>query len=256
LGDAARVILREHGTAAAATVLGAVNLWVGNAFYWATVAILIPLYTFFFLWNFNDLVGAVRDHLPAAYRPTVVRIAGTIDRAIADFFRGRVLVCLLVGLLTGIGWWIVGVRYSLFLGALAGALSLVPFIRILALPPAIIFAYLNALERDVNWVWPVVLAASVFFLVDFIESCFVTPYITRRSSGLHPVSTVVALLIGGELAGFLGVLLAIPAASTLKSLAQEYLLPEIRALARGPNPPQPDPAPPAPPGNEQRGADA
>lgn len=260
LDRAVLTLLREHGAASAGAILGTVNSLASNVVYWVSAAVLIPLYTFFFLWNFNTLLRTIRAHLPSAYRDTIVRIAHTADRAMADFFRGRVIVCLLVGLMTAVGWWIVGVKYSLFLGSLAGALSLVPFIRILALPPALIFAYLEADAAGVSWVWPVVLAAAVFFAVDFLESFFVTPYITARSSGLHPLTTVVALLVGAEFAGLLGMLLSIPVASTLKSLAAEYLLPEIRALAADPAPAElpvaaPAPAPLAGPGARKEACD-
>ncbi|RMF74919.1 MAG: AI-2E family transporter, partial [Planctomycetota bacterium] len=69
-------------------------------------------------------------------------------------------------------------------------------------------------------------------VVQAIESFLLTPLIESRSSGLHPVTTVVALLIGGKLAGLLGMLLAIPIASTLKSLGAEWVLPEVRRLAK------------------------
>ena len=218
----------EHGGALVAYVAR----FVSDVFYWLSLTVLLPLYTFVFLLKFNDIVQTVRAHLPARYRPAIVRITTTIDGAIATFFRGRLLVCLLVGVLTGVGWLIVGVPYNLALGALAGALNLVPFLSVLALPPALLLTYLRATQAGENWVLAMSLVLVVYLAVQAVESFLLTPAIEARASGLHPLTTVVALLIGGQLAGLLGMLLAIPVTSTLKSLASEYLLPEIRRLAR------------------------
>lgn len=221
----------EHGLTVGRSVVGYIGRLVSNAFYWLSLTLLLPLYTFFFLLRFNEIVQAVRDHLPSAYRPTVIRIVTTIDGAIATFFRGRLVVCVLVGALIGIGWWIAGVPYNLALGALAGTLNLVPFLSVLALPPALLLTYLDTTAAGGNWVFAVTLVTGVYLAVQAIESFLLTPLIEARASGLHPVTTVIALLIGGQLAGLLGMLLAIPITSTLKSLAAEYALPEIRRLA-------------------------
>jgi predicted PurR-regulated permease PerM len=227
--DAIASFVSRHGATAAQTILTWIGQLLSNVTYLATVTVLIPFYAFFFLLHFNQIVQTVRDHLPSAYRPTVVRVVSTIDRAVADFFRGRLVVCLIVGVLNAAGWWLVGVPYSLPLGALAGALNLVPYVGILALPPALLVAYIE--HQQQGWVLAVVLTMSVFMLVQALESFVLSPYITSKYSGLHTVTTVVALLIGAEVAGLLGVLLSIPIASTLKWLAAEYVLPEIRRLA-------------------------
>jgi predicted PurR-regulated permease PerM len=223
--------IKEHGTALARAVFDFGGNLLSNVMYWLTLTVLVPMYTFFFLWRFNDVVRAARDHLPGAYRPTIVHVVTTIDRAIATFFRGRLVVSLVVGVLTGILWLIIGVPLAPLLGAAAGVLNLVPFLSVLALPPALLLTYLDAAEAGANWVQPVVLVMAAYMFVQALESFVLTPYVESKSSGMHPVTTVVALLIGGELAGLLGMLLSIPIASTLKSLGAEYLLPEIRRLA-------------------------
>jgi predicted PurR-regulated permease PerM len=212
-----------------------------NVFYWGSVVVLLPMYTFFFLLNFDAIVRAVRDHLPERYRDTILRIVSTIDRSISNFFRGRLIVCVLVGTCMAIGWTIVGVRYSLPLGAMAGILNLIPFMSILALPPVLILTYAEAVRGGESWIWPVLLAMAVYVGAQALESFVLSPIVESRTSGLHPVTTVVVLLIGNQAAGLLGMLLAIPIASTLKSLAIEYALPELRRLAAarnaGPEPP-------------------
>lgn len=233
-------LAQSHGLAVARFIAG----WLADALsqtgYVVVTIALVPIYAFFFMLHFNRMVRAVHDHLPCAYRPTVVRVVTTIDRSVSSFFRGRLVVAALVGLLNGVGWYIVGVPYSLALGALAGVLQLIPFMGVLVLPVALVLAYLEAPAGA--WLLPVGLAFGVYMVVQGLESFVIAPYIDSRVSGLHPVTTIVALMIGAEAAGLLGLLLAIPIASTIKSLGIEYLLPEIRRLA-GVAPPPSAPVP-------------
>ena len=221
----------EHGLSVGRTVIGYISDVISNVFYWLSLVVLLPLYTFFFLLHFNWIVKTARDHLPGNYRARIVQVVATVDSAISAFFRGRLLVCLAVGTLTGLGWLAVGVPYNLALGVLAGTLNLIPFMSVLSLPPALILTYLDASQTGSNWVLAVTLVVGVYMAVQAIESFVLNPTILAKASGLHAVTTVIALLIGGQLAGLLGMLLAIPIASTLKSLFGDYVLPEVRRLA-------------------------
>ncbi len=227
-------VLRAHGAQAISSIVNWLLGLSASVINVATLLVLLPMYTFVFLWRFDVIVTTTRDHLPAAYRDVIVHIAKTIDGSIANFFRGRLLVCLLVGTLNGIGLSIVGVPYSVALGIVTGVLNLIPFGATVGVPLTLLAAWSGALDRGVPWVWPVTFAMAVFMIVQAIESFLLSPFIEGQSSGLHPITIVVALLIGAQLAGILGMLLAIPLASTLKALAAEWLLPEIRRLAHPP----------------------
>jgi predicted PurR-regulated permease PerM len=196
-----------------------------------TLLVLVPAYTFVFLWRFDWLIATIRDHLPLAWRETIVRIFGIVDRAVANFFRGRLLVCLAVGLLTAAGWTLTGVPFGAWLGLAAGALNLIPFMSLLVLPVALGFRYLAAIQADADWAVPLALVFGVYFVVQLLESFVLSPLVESRASGLHPLTVVAALLIGQQCAGLLGMLLAIPAAGTLKALAVEFVVPELRRLA-------------------------
>ncbi len=251
-------LVREYGTALASTLVNQANHALLNIFNLISLLVLVPMFTFFFLWRFNDLVGTIRDHLPSAWRPQIVHVVTVIDRAIADFFRGRLVICLIVGVLCGIGWSATGVPYALLLGLVLGMLNLVPFLSLLVLPPALLFAYLGAVEGGGSSAWALILALGVFLGVNAVEAFLLNPYVLGRSAGLHPITIVVALLVGGELAGLLGLLLAIPVASTLRTLAAEYILPEVRRLAglAHSSPRGPDPQRPAAQGEPAPGSDA
>ncbi|MBI5863554.1 MAG: AI-2E family transporter [Planctomycetes bacterium] len=236
----------DYGLEVAKSILGAISGLLANLVYWGTVVVLLPMYTYFLLVHFNDIVRAIRDHLPEQSRGVVVEVVSTIDRSIANFFRGRMLVCIGIGICCGIGWTIVGVPHGLPLGALAGLLSLIPFMSVLVLPPTLLLAYLDASRAGEPWMWAVLWVFIVYMIVQAIESFVLSPVIESRTSGLHPMAVVVALLIGNQVAGLLGMLLAIPVASTLKSLGGRYLLPEIRRVAGMHDPPaEQSPVPPA-----------
>jgi predicted PurR-regulated permease PerM len=224
-------LLKKDGLAIANAVVASVASVVTDAINWLTLFVLLPMYSFFFLWRFNEMVRTIREHLPYSVRNDVLYVVATADRAMASFFRGRLIVCLLVGLTTGLGWTVLGVPFGLPLGALAGVLNLVPFMSVFALPLALVVTYADAVHMGANWEVPVSLAAGVYGLVQALESFVFSPLIESRASGLHPITTVIALLIGAQWAGILGMLLAIPTASTLKALAQTYLMPQIVRLA-------------------------
>lgn len=243
---ALKPMVREHGMAVLNTAILYSQRALFSAYAILSLVVLIPMYAFFFLWRFNDIVRVVRDHIPAAYREKIVHVCRTIDQAIADFFRGRLVVCLLIGLCAGIGWQAIGLRKGLLLGLLAGVLNLVPFMSVLALIPALFFAFLQATAAGQPWAMPVVLTMGVFVAVQALESFVLSPLIESHANGLHPITTVVALLIGAEAAGLLGMLLAIPIASTIKTLAAQFLLPRIRQLAAEPIAPAPLAAAPPP----------
>lgn len=224
-------LAREHGLALGQAILNYSTLFFANVGYYATQAVLIPMFAFYFLLSFNDMVAALRAHLPAVYAPTILNVVAAIDRSISDFFRVRLVVCAIVGVICSLGWMIVGVKHSLPLGALAGAFNLAPFLSVFALPPALIFAYLSV-DPGENWAMIVGLTFVVFLIAQGVESFILMPLFVQQTSGLHPVTTVIALLIGAEAGGVLGMLLAIPFASTLKLLGVEYVLPELRRLAQ------------------------
>jgi predicted PurR-regulated permease PerM len=225
-------LLQQHGVALTRALLDYVGTVFANLATIGTLLVLIPLFSFYFLWRYNDIVRVIHDHLPAMHRPRIVYMVTTIDVAVARFFRGRLIVCLVVGALLALGWSVIGVPYSVLLGMSAAFLNLVPLLSLLVLPPALLFAFLGANQAGVPWAWPVLLAMVVYMAVQAIDAFVLTPAIQGQAAGLHPLVVVIALLIGGQLAGLLGLLLAIPITSTLKTLAAEWVLPEVRRLAQ------------------------
>lgn len=190
-------------------------------------ASLTAVYLYFFLVNFDRIVAAVRARLPGRHRKRVEEVVGKIDAAVSAFMRGRILVCLVVGGLTALGLAVLGVPYWFLIGVATGLAGIVPYLPIfVGLVPAVLVAWFDAYSG-----WVVLGSVGVFVVVQTLEGWVLTPFIQGRAVGLHPVTLMVALLLGWEMLGLFGVILAVPLAATGKILAKEFLLPEVEALA-------------------------
>ena len=216
------------GTGQALGLLGAV---IGTTSYLAVTALLLPIYFFFFAWRFEVISLTLRRLIPHAHRPRTLEILGKIDDAVMNFFRGRLLIALITGVLYAAGWAWAGVPYWFLLGAGTGLLSIVPYVNAIGWPLAIIFNYLDATSSSggMDWISLVVIPSLPYLVVQFFESWWLTPWIEGRSNDLHPVTVIIAVMVGGAVGGFLGLTLAIPIAASLKILLQELLLPRWKA---------------------------
>ncbi|MFZ9881537.1 MAG: AI-2E family transporter [Phycisphaerales bacterium] len=201
------------------------------------VAFLIPFYFYYFSVHWPSIKGFFAEMVPDESREKVFEIAADMDRAVAGFVRGRIVICTLMGVMFALGWQLCGVPYGIALGLLTGAFSIVPYLGGIGLPFAVglLMADQFALEpadRMPIWAmltWPTV----VFLVVQTIEGYVLTPIIAGKATNLDPVTIVVAILAGGSVAGVYGMLLAIPIAACGKIAAKRLLLPRIRAWARG-----------------------
>ena len=201
------------------------------------VAFLIPFYFYYFSVHWPAIVRFFGSFVPDENRGKVGEIVAEMDRAVAGFVRGRIVICVIMGVMFAIGWQICGVPYGIALGLFTGALSIVPYLGGVGLPFAVLLLLVDqfglvADERMPIWamlLWPTV----VFVVVQTIEGYLLTPVIAGKATNLDPVTIVVAILAGGSIAGVYGMLLAIPAAACGKIAARRLLLPRIQDWASG-----------------------
>ena len=201
------------------------------------VTFLIPFYVYYFSVHWPQITGFFADLVPDHRKDTVLGIVAEMDRAVAGFVRGRIVISFLMGVMFAIGWQICGVPYGIALGLLVGALSIVPYLGGIGLPIAIglLVADQFGLDSDARMsvlsmiLWPSV----VFIVVQSVEGYILTPIIAGKATDLDPVTIVVAILAGGSVAGVYGMLLAIPVAACGKIAAKRLLLPRIKEWARG-----------------------
>jgi predicted PurR-regulated permease PerM len=234
-------VVRRHGTQIGQVLIEATNAasrGIGTVLYVMSLLVLMPVYTFFFLWHFDRVRAGLAGWVPNAHRARVYFIAGRMDAAVANFFRGQLVICLVVGTLTAVGWSVVGLRFGLLLGLLVGVLNLVPFMgQLVGLPIACVVALLTADSPVLQLVG----VLSVFVVVQGLDSLVLTPTIQNKAVGLHPVTIIVVLLIGSGLLGILGMLLAVPVAAAVKVLWEEWGGPKLRNWLHADRPPDPPP---------------
>lgn len=181
-----------------------------------SLLIITPIVSFYLLRDWDHLVEKVDNLLPRAHVETIRAQFSEIDRTLAGFVRGQVSVCLMLGLFYGIGLTLVGLDFGFIIGLGTGIVSFVPFFGMLV---GFVVGMGLALVQFDSWT-SIGLVAGVFMIGQVIEGNFLTPKLVGGRVGLHAVWVIFALLAGGALFGFLGVLLAVPVAAVVGVLVR------------------------------------
>ncbi len=176
--------------------------------------VLLPVLTFFFLRDWDMLVARVQSLIPRTHLETVSKLARESSDVLGAFLRGQFLVMVILGVMYGVGLWGVGLDLGILIGIIAGLLTFVPY-----LGPAsgIILGCIAALVQYGDW-QHVAGVLIVFGIGQVIESYWLTPKLVGDRIGLHPAAVIFAVLAGGQLFGFLGMLLALPVAAVANVL--------------------------------------
>ena len=196
--------------------------------------LLVIVAFFFFAWHFNSTLAELEEYLPRSRRRQIKRIGAKMDKAIGDFFRGRLIIALICGALFSLGWYFSGVPYWFLLGMLTGFLNIFPYLSIIGWPVAIILKYADALGagQGADWLAVVVWPSLVYMIVQFLEGWILTPWIQSGENDLGAGTVLIVVFIGGAFAGVWGLLFSIPAAACLKILLDEVALPRLRNWAQ------------------------
>jgi predicted PurR-regulated permease PerM len=184
--------------------------------------ILVPVVTFYLLVDWNKFVVGIRNLIPRPQVATFVRLTKECDSVLGAFFRGQFLVMLALGIIYSVGLMLMGLQIGLLIGLIAGVLSIVPYLGFIV---GIILASIAALVQFGS-LYYVLLVCLLFGVGHLIDPMFLTPKLVGDRIGLHPVAVIFAILAGGCLFGFMGVLLALPVAAVvmvwLRYLHQRY----------------------------------
>ena len=211
----------------ATSVLGKVSRSGVGVVLWMTNLVLIPVVAFYLLRDWHRLVGTIDRMLPRSIEPTIAHLAHESDKVLGAFVRGQLLVMLALGIFYGAGLSLVGLSVGLLIGIVAGLLSFVPYLGFIVGFGAAIIA---VLVQYGDWSH-VLMICGVFAVGQLLEGYVLVPRLVGGKIGLHPVAVIFAVLAGGYLFGFLGVLLALPAASVivvlLRYLLERYRLSEL-----------------------------
>jgi predicted PurR-regulated permease PerM len=196
----------------------------------------VPIYVYYFQADQDNISNHWHELVPlrqSRMRDEVVSVLSEINISLVSYFRGQIIVAGCNGLLTFLGLWAIGIPYSLVLGIITGALSIVPFLGIIAsIVPALLLGFLSAKnESTLQWLRPV-LVLGVFTLVQMSESMFITPRVQSHSTGLHPLAIILGILFWSLLLpGLLGPIVAVPLTCAVVVLLRRYVWQEKKRIA-------------------------
>jgi len=183
---------------------------------------IIPVYLFYLLADLPALKLFVTSFIPARFSNSFHKKLDEIDAVLSGFIRGQLLVCAILAVLYSIGLYLIGIDLAVAIGMLAGATFIIPY---LGTAVGILLSMLMALLKFHDFLHPF-LCLGWFVIVQTVEGIIITPKIVGETVGLHPLVALVALLLGGQLFGIMGMLLAIPLTAViqvfLRSLAIYY----------------------------------
>lgn len=184
---------------------------------------LIPIYAFYFLLEKRGIESKWTDYLPLAdshLKDELAFVLRSINDYLIAFFRGQVLVAICNGVLYAVGFSLIGLPYAVLLGAVATVLTLIPFVGAALTCAA---ALILAVVTYGDWLH-LLLALGVYGLVQFLEGFVIQPKIMGDRVGLHPLTIIVALMVGTTLlGGILGAILAIPLTAALRVVMFRYV---------------------------------
>jgi predicted PurR-regulated permease PerM len=216
LGDQVANLLKQHWQSAgglAATVMASVSQSGLAVLGWIANLVLIPMLTFYFLRDWDRLINHIDDLLPRHVDALVRRLARESDEVLGAFMRGQLSVMAALATIYSVGLWMIGLDLALLIGLAAGLISFVPYLgTILGMGAALIAAVVQFGPQD--WFHPGMVLV-VFVIGQMLEGFVLTPLLVGDRIGLHPVAVIFAIMAGGQLFGFLGVLLALPVAAVL-----------------------------------------
>lgn len=186
----------------------------------ASVLIITPVVAFYMLLDWDKMVKRIDDTIPRDHLETVRGIASEMDRAVAGFIRGQGTVSLLLGTYYAVGLTVVGLNFGLLIGMFAGVISFIPYVGSM-------IGLILALGVALVQFWPdyisIIMVVAVFFSGQFLEGNILQPKLVGERVGLHPVWLMFALFAFGALFGFVGLLIAVPAAAAVGVLVRFFV---------------------------------
>lgn len=206
------------------SVVGGVANAIAGLFSSVMFIVFVLLVSFYLLVDFASFRGIFEIMIPVAHQERTFDVLGKVDTAVGGFIRGQILTAVIVGCLTTIGLFLLGLKqYAVLIGVVAGIGNLIPYLgSIMGATPALLYvlfsdAYDSTQERAIF----IGLTLVVFGIIQFIEGFILQPKIIGKSAQLHPVVVIVALAFGAQF-GLVGMILALPMAAIVRVLLKEF----------------------------------
>lgn len=174
--------------------------------------VLIPIIAFYFLLDWDRMLDSLRRLIPRPYEKTTLTIVSECHSVLGAFVKGQFLVMVLLGVVYAVGLQLIGLEIGLIIGMIAGLCSIIPYLGFaVGIIAAVIATFF---QFGIDW-WQLVLVGIVFMVGQAVEGYILQPFLLGDKIGLSPVAVVFAVLAGAQLAGFLGMLIALPVAAVI-----------------------------------------
>jgi predicted PurR-regulated permease PerM len=178
---------------------------------------LVPLFFYYVVNDYEKIIKNIKELVPDVFEPKVQKYISLTDKVLSDFVRGQLLVAICLGTIYAIGLTIIGLKFGLLIGFISGVLCLIPYVgAILGFFIAAIVGFTTNL--DINHIFQI---TCLYGVTQALEGNVITPKLVGNKVGLSAFVSVLALIIGGNLFGFIGMIFAIPIAAIVKSIFKE-----------------------------------
>jgi len=172
--------------------------------------------TFYMVVEENGIKKFIHSVSPLQYQPYLYQLTRRIQDRMGKWLQGQILLSVIIGILTAVGLWILGVKYVLLLALIAAVFEMVPFIGpILSAIPAVLLAFTQSPLKAL-------LVIILYIIVQQLENNIVVPKVMEKSVGLNPIVVIIVMLIGVTVAGFVGLLIAVPVAAIISIIASDF----------------------------------
>lgn len=190
---------------------------IGKTLNMLVVALIIPFVIFYILKDFDLFERAIIACVPRTHRKHVISMCREIDIALGSYIRGQCYVCIIIGILAYVGYWLIGIPYPLLLAVFVAVFNIIPYLGpYFGAGPALIVAMTISFKM-------VMFVIVVNTVCQIIEGNIISPQIVGKTLHMHPLSIIFALLVGGELAGIVGLILAVPFYAVVKVILHHVI---------------------------------
>jgi len=200
---------------------GSINIVLGM-----TVSIIVFLYLIFILIDYEKVTEGMLGIIPVKYRTLISGIVHDLEVGMNRYFRGQTLVAMIVSVLFVIGFSIVGLPLAIVFGLFMGVLNMVPYLKTVAIIPALFLAFLQSAETGQSFLYIMLWLFIVFIIIQTIEDLFLVPKIMGKVTGLNPAVILLSLSIWGSLMGVVGLIIALPMTTLIISYYKRFVLKE------------------------------
>lgn len=195
-----------------------------NVLFSIFASFIVLLYVIFILHDYEALSNGWIQLVPEKYRAFTTNMVGDLENGMNRYFRGQALVALTVAILSSIGFLIIDYPLAIGLGLVIGLLTMIPYMKVIALFPALILGLLKAANTGQN-AWVILGSALlVFAIIQIIEDTLLVPKIMGKITGLNPAIILLSLSIWGSLLGILGMIIALPITTLMLSYYQRFII--------------------------------